>query len=219
MIRNTPWLLLATLLVACPADPTAPEGEVALEVLAGPEEEAPPAAEDPSDGPRAAPVDLEGLRSALRPIDAPLPTRVALEGAGVTPDVLMGLLDDEDRLVRQNAARILGDYEEVAEAMERLVALAEGRDQALKTAAIEGLCRTSSPVRLRYQEVFATALADVEQPAAGFAAIEGLRDSAAGWAILERQLDDLGRDGDRVVMPPSAACRRRSSGTAWRGRR
>jgi hypothetical protein len=189
MLRNTPWLLLAALLLACPDERIDPEGEVALEALAGPEEEAtPPAGEDPPDGSRVAPGELEGLRSALRPIDTPLPTRATLEGAGVTSDVLLGLLDDEDRLVQQNAARVLGEYEEVAEAMARLVALAEGRDQALRTAAIEGLCRTSPPFRLRYQEVFAAALTDVEQPAAGFAAIEGLRDSAEGRAILERQL-------------------------------
>jgi len=189
MIRNTPWLLLAALLVACHVVPTDPEGEVALEVLAGPEEEAAPQAEkDPLDESRAAPVNFEGLRSALRPIDTPLPTRAVLEGAGITPDVLLGLLDDEDRLVQANAARILGEYEEVAEAMARLVTLAEGRDQALRTAAFEGLCRTSPPVRGRYLEVFAAALADVEQPAAGFAAIEGLRDSTEGRAILERQL-------------------------------
>jgi len=102
----------------------------------------------------------------------------------------------------------------------------EVQDRRVRGEQVEGddggfnaICdlREQRAIEVRGRRVFATRGVVVFPEDKEGERIAGFIDSFMG--SIEKRLDDLGRDGDRVVMPPSAACRRRSSGTAWRGRR
>lgn len=140
------------------------------------------------------PATVSALRAVLRPIDTPLPDRVALEALVDAPvTALTGLLDDDDFLVRLNAARSLGRFGDVPGVTETLLAqaTAPGRSAAERTAAVEGLAWLPVDWRAANIAALAPLLTDPE-PTVGTATVYTLRDFPEGRSALESALTEGG---------------------------
>lgn len=159
---------------------------------------------------------LDSFKGQLRPIDSPLPDRAAFDAAGGddAASILVALLDDEDALVRQNAARSLGLYPEEDGVEDLLLAMATdgARAPGEQAAAVEGFERLPQEVRQQHEADLAALLRSAN-PSVAFAAVRALQDlSGAADALaavaaepelhpavrrrIEQALLELGRLGD-----------------------